>query len=143
MALCTLAARVVVDLAALVPSQALIDQSNGPGAGTTENTTRTANMASMAARRWIARMLGGSDPGSLWDNADATVGDTRASDWCTRYAWHLYRAGFQIGFDPLAAQAQEAKALADELESYVMQAIQESSEPEVVVDSDEDGEVDD
>lgn len=141
MALCTLAARVVVDLAALVPAQALINRSLGPGPGTSENTTRTAAMAAMAARRWVARMLGGTDPGALWNDADATVGDTRASDWATRYAWHLYRSAFQTVPDPL--MAQEGKALSDELEMYAAQAVQEASEAEVVADTDDDGEVDD
>lgn len=138
MAACTFAARVVIELALLVPSQALIDQSLGPGPGTSETTTRTAAFARMGVAKWNAIM---GAPGAFDDTTAPAEGSEqeRALEWATRYAWANYRVTFKA-LPPEIAPGEDPKALLAELAGYQKGAINENSEPFVVEDDDDDGE---
>ncbi len=141
MAACTFAVRIAVELALLVPSQALIDQSLGPGAGTTETTTRTAAFSRHAAAKWNAVM---GTPGAFDDSTAPTEGSTqeKALEWATRYAWANYRVTFKaVPMD--LPPSDDPKALLAELYDMREGAVQEASTPVVAEDSDDDGEVDD
>ena len=138
MAACTFKARVVIELALLVPSQALIDQSLGPGAGTSETTTRTAAFARMGVARWNAVM---GSPGAFDDTTDPTEGSEqeKALEWATRWAWLHYRHTFKA-MPPELNPADDPDKLLAELEGYQKGAINEGSEGVVVEDDDADGE---
>lgn len=138
MAACTFKARVVIELALLVPSQALIDQSLGPGAGTSETTTRTAAFARMGVARWNAVM---GSPGAFDDTTDPTEGSEqeKALEWATRWAWLHYRHTFKA-MPPELNPADDPDKLLAELESYRASAVQEASEPVIMEDDDDDGE---
>ena len=140
MAACTFKARVVIELALLVPSQALIDQSLGPGAGTTETTTRTAAFARMGVARWNAAM---GSPGAFDDTTDPTEGSEqeRALEWAVRWAWLHYRHTFKA-MPPELNPADDPRTLLAELAAYQAGAIQEASTPVVMEDTDGDGDDD-
>lgn len=135
MAACTFAQRVAIELALLVPSQALIDQSLGPGPGTAENTNRTAAFARMGVARWNAVM---GSPGAFDDATPPTEGTTQemALEWAVRWSWLHYRRTFKA-LPPDLNPADDPDKLLAELESYRAGAIQEAATP-VVVETEDD-----
>ncbi len=137
MATITFAARIAQDLRILVASAAVIDGTNQRGSGTTEVTATSDRIAVMAAAK-VESILG--DCGDFDDAATSVAGDLEALDIGVRlaqvrmnnvYPGTLGEAGTMYEKDILA----EAHALADSRR-------QEATEPVVVEDSDDDGEVD-
>lgn len=129
MAATTFANRIALSLRLLIPEQRIINMSRGPGPGTTELTTRTAEMANVAANVYEARM--GS--AGAYDDASSTIGNQQALAWGVRYAKHLFMDAFQPDPDP-SAEATETR-LMQELEMYRATGVAEAAVP-VVVDSD-------
>lgn len=108
MAAATFAERIALDLQAMIPSQRMIALTQGPDAGTSENTTRTAAFAQIAAGTWLSKM---GSPGA-YDDSDGTVGDQVARSWGVRYAKHLLRDAFQLS-EPDFSDQNEARLMAE------------------------------
>jgi hypothetical protein len=108
MAAATYAERIALDLQAMVPSQRMIALTQGPDAGTSENTTRTAAFAQIAAGTWVGKM---GSPGA-YDDSDGTVGNQVARSWGVRYAKHLLRDAFQLS-EPDFSDQNESRLMAE------------------------------
>lgn len=86
MASCTFGARIAVDLAIIIASPTVIDASRQRVTTATEDTTRTARVCVLAAKK-VESVLGSV---GLYDDADATIGDQDALEIGIRIATHLY-----------------------------------------------------
>lgn len=108
MAAATFAERIAIDLRLLIPTQRMIALTQGPDAGTSEDTDRTAAFSEIAAGTWVGKM---GSPGA-YDDSDGTVGDQTARSWGVRYAKHLLRDAFQLS-EPDFSDQNEARLMAE------------------------------
>lgn len=105
MATCTFGVRIGVDLAVIIASPTLIDASRQRVTTATEDTTRTARVCVLAAKK-VESVLGAV---GSYDDADATIGDQDALEIGIRIALHLYLHAYSM------VQTAETNALWQDL----------------------------
>lgn len=131
MATATFAARIALDLAALVASATMIDLSRQRDATATENTARTTRVAQMAAAKVESRL---GSAGS-YDDTDGTIGDQIWLDLGVRIALLYYSQVYTFTLTE-PGRAYVGMVL-EELELYRQTLVQEALTSQVArVDND-------